>query len=433
MRQTVEELDLHDMKVIGTGIGFRVCRGDGCGIIGGWNRPGCFGAIRGICDGGKLKTCGFCSSNSTILVGYGIMTSLKPDECVQKVLLSTRSRLVGEYNQADDPALLVTHAWLRGPEMSRMLANSAFSQSFYVASFRTEPVPDDHPSIVLPDYSYFGEFLAVHLSILYGKHFQSHGLLESSGYFRVPEKLDLGPTSLFSLSPFNHAARLCVPTELNLCEISRIRPVLDASMTESGPGRILFTAGRFYNRALCEMEELPELAYLDLVTCGEIISGGCEVANDRLYDDDLKELLLRVERGSPDGSELARMIRGRLYQVRRRFAAALSGLLDEYFFAHPESKYPPAVLRQGEIDGILKAAYDLRSRYVHTGVQFGAWVRPHTHLQEEIMLGAPVMDDNELKKILVKAPSLCGMERIMRYCLLKIAKEAGATVADLCS
>jgi hypothetical protein len=360
-----------------------------------------------------------------------MMTALKPDKCIQKALLSTRSRLVGEYDHPDEPDLLVTHAWLRGPEMSRMLGNSAFSQNFYVASFRTEPVPRDHPLIVLPDYSYFGEFLAVHLSILYGKHFQSHGLLESSGSFRVPEKLDLGPNSLFSLPPFNHTPRNCVPTILNLCEISRIRPVLDAFVTESGPGRILFTAGRFYNRALTEMEELPELAYLDLITCGETISGERNVPDDRLYDEDLKELLRRIEKGSPDGSELAASVRSRLYQVRRRFASALSDLLDDYFFAHPESHEPFAALKQDDIETALKAAYNLRSRYVHTGIQFGAWVKPLAHLPEEIMLGTPIMDDNDLKKILVKAPSLCGMERIMRYCLLKIAGEAGAILDDM--
>jgi len=285
--------------------------------------------------------------------------------------------------------------------------------------------------IVLPDYSYFGEFLAVHLSILYGKHFQSHGLLESGGSFRVPEKLDLSPTSLFSLPPFNHSPRKCVPTTLNLCEVSRIRPVLDRSSTENDAGRILFTAGRFYNRALTEMEELPELAYLDLITCGEIISNERDVAEERLYDDELKELLQCIEQGIPGGSKKADSVRARLYQVRRRFAAALSDLLDDYFFRHYESREEFCALKKNGIDGTLKAAYDLRSRYVHTGIQFGGWVRPHAHFSDEIMMGTPVLDDTELKKILVEAPSLCGLERIMRYALLKIANEAGAILTDL--
>ncbi len=221
------------------------------------------------------------------------------------------------------------------------------------------------------------------------------------------------------------------PTILNLCEISRIRPVLDASVTESGPGRILFTAGRFYNRALTEMEELPELAYLDLITCGEIISAERDLTDDRLYDDDLKGLIRRIEQGGPDGSELAASVRSRLYQVRRRFASALSDLLDDYFFAHPESDQPFVDLEHDTIEAALKAAYDLRSRYVHTGIQFGNWVQARAHSPQEIIPGKPVMDDQELKKILIKAPSLCGMERIMRYCLLKIASEAGGILNDL--
>jgi hypothetical protein len=194
---------------------------------------------------------------------------------------------------------------------------------------------------------------------------------------------------------------------------------------------MLFTAGRFYNRALVEMEDQPELAYLDLVNSGEVISNEQNIPDDALYDDALKEVLLAIEKGLQDGDRIARMIRSRLYQVRRRFSLALIGLLDDYFFNHHEAKEAFLALKADAIEESLKAAYDLRSLYVHTGTQFGAWVKPLPHYANEIQMGEPVMSDTSLKKLLVKAPSLLGLERIIRYSLLKVAREAGAILDDL--
>lgn len=359
------------------------------------------------------------------------MNDLKPDSCVHKVLLSSRSRFVGEYDHPNEPGVLVTHAWQFGPEMYRNLGESAFSQGFYIAAFRTRPIKQDRPLVVMPEYAYFGEYLAVHFSILYGKHFQSMGMLESNGHFRVPSELHLRPTGLFSLPQYNHRPRKCVSTPLNLCEVSRIRPLFEDSVADSDIGRMLFTAGRFYNRALIEMEEQPELAYLDLVNCGEVISNEQNISDDLLYDDELKVVLLAIEENLKDGAKVSRMIKSRMYQVRRRFSTAIRRLLDDYFFTHPEAKEPHSALAQDTIDESLKAAYDLRSLYVHTGIQFGGWVEPRPHYHNEVQIGQPVTSDAKLQKLLMKAPNLLGLERIMRYSLLKVARDAGAIIDDL--
>lgn len=86
-------------------------------------------------------------------------------------------------------------------------------------------------------------------------------------------------------------------------------------------------------------------------------------------------------------------------------------------------------LKAQDIEQAMKAAYDLRSRYVHTGVHFGSWVRSDPQLEQ--IAGSPLVDDEEFKKILMRAPNLTGLERVMRYSLLKIAQNAGADLASL--
>ena len=64
--------------------------------------------------------------------------------------------------------------------------------------------------------------------------------------------------------------------------------------------------------------------------------------------------------------------------------------------------------------------YNLRSKYVHTGIDFGHWLVPNPALMNEIQLGKPVVQDNELKKILARVPTYIGLERVMRFALLRL-------------
>jgi len=49
----------------------------------------------------------------------------------------------------------------------------------------------------------------------------------------------------------------------------------------------------------------------------------------------------------------------------------------------------------------------------------------HHGLASEIQIGAPVVGDVEFEKILVKAPTFFGMERIIRYSLLRFIHTHG--------
>lgn len=59
------------------------------------------------------------------------------------------------------------------------------------------------------------------------------------------------------------------------------------------------------------------------------------------------------------------------------------------------------------------------------GKSHGGWAEYGKHLGAEVLFkGAiPVIDDPDLKKMVMRAPTLVGIERILQYCLYKKIKE----------
>lgn len=62
---------------------------------------------------------------------------LRPDETVQKILLSSTSRFVGEY---ESETLLITHAWQQGVNISTGMQENPYCRNYYVAVFKTPPI-----------------------------------------------------------------------------------------------------------------------------------------------------------------------------------------------------------------------------------------------------------------------------------------------------
>lgn len=115
------------------------------------------------------------------------------------------------------------------------------------------------------------------------------------------------------------------------------------------------------------------------------------------------------------GEHIARQIASRLFQIKRGFVRFLVGSVDEEFFSRRESSNASESLKLGEFEKTVGAAYDLRSRYVHVGVPFGDWVsNSFPGRLEEIQLGKPVLSDEDLAKLIHRASTLLGLERIMR-------------------
>src|SRR4051794_8614623 len=106
----------------------------------------------------------------------------KPDKRLHRYLLSTTSRLVGEYDSSD---LSITHAWpgmfSGGPEIQFGMRENPYCRNYFVLSVTIEEAAERR--VVIPNYSIVGQRCAAVLSILFGKRFDHHGTMLSHGFF----------------------------------------------------------------------------------------------------------------------------------------------------------------------------------------------------------------------------------------------------------
>ncbi|ADB17417.1 conserved hypothetical protein [Pirellula staleyi DSM 6068] len=354
--------------------------------------------------------------------------SLRPQQDVHKSLISTTSRLVGEY---ETDCALLSHAWPDFRDRSAFIRREEgpASRSAFIFAFRT--VVSEERMGPVPNYNPVGEMICSYLAVLYGKRFDSHGQIEGSGYFRLPDLSEFGHLCRSDLSFNSHKVRVDYSVPLNLVEFSRIERLLKAGAIDIKFLRSFQTICKFYLQSLQTAEHDPEVAYLHLITAIEVLSNFFEFEKDELLDDRTLNALSEIESGLTDGKQIAALFRSRMLQVKRRFLKSVLRLVDDDFFTRSEATEPLFALKLDSFESCMGAAYDLRSRYVHTGVPFGSWVSrgiggPNT----EVQVGAPVVDeDRELGKLIGRAPTFAGLERVTRYVILRLAESQGVYVA----
>ena len=143
------------------------------------------------------------------------MHKLRPPETIQKLLISTTSRLLGEF---ESDLLLVAHAW-RDSQVNS--TESPLSRSTYIVVFETEP-HEKKVGSMLPNYAWVGDVICTYLSILYGKRFDSHGVIEGTGMFRLPDYSLFQSLVQPRLPQNSHSPRRDIAIPLNLVEISEL-------------------------------------------------------------------------------------------------------------------------------------------------------------------------------------------------------------------
>ncbi|MFL1665319.1 hypothetical protein [Bacillus cereus] len=342
---------------------------------------------------------------------------LKPEETVYRFLISTPSRLVGEYISED---LTINHAWRS--ELSLDYYNeNAFSRSYYMVSFKLENEQEDQVSEVSIDP------LLAQLSILFGKRFDNHGPVQHNGYFRVPDLGEQKPIKHYKIGFINHQARANLSVPLSLDHFRIMDPLLAGSKNII---QLFNAAGKFYLRALQTYETTPENAYLDLITCGEMLSNYYSFEDKQMYDDRLLAIFEEIEGEMVNGKAIVKDFKNRLYQIKRRFTFTILKLLTDDFFEASEAQGTQFSIIQDTIQKRIQAAYDLRSKYVHTGIQFGRDISiEFSEVSMERFLLPEDKLDKDLLKILNQAPTFKGLERIIRFCLLQFLQTNG--VIDL--
>lgn len=362
--------------------------------------------------------------------------SLRPDQNVHKFLISTPARFVGEYESENQ---LVTHAWIglsRPSEKTvRSLQPGPYSRSYYILAFRTPAVESGTRTIVQPsEYRGVAEAFCSGLGVLFGKRIDLHGPTESDGRFHAPDFETVRPVEFSESGPYNHQPRCDLGIELNLAHSEKVAPLFTDETLNEHFKDIFFAAARFYRRSLQVFDLEPDVAYLDLITCGEILAEYFEYPDEVVYGQEILDMLSQV-REMPDGKRIASAFKGRMRQIKRRFTLMVVDMLNDYFFSNTEavegkgklerssSPHPGFTNRAITIEERIEQAYNIRSSYVHSGCDFARYVRPHPGYMNETQLGWYTPGGNGLDKSLAKALSLAptyfGLERIMRYCLIR--------------
>lgn len=355
--------------------------------------------------------------------------SLRPLQNIHKCLLSTTSRLVGEFEM--DGALLA-HAWpdFHDRHASARCSEGPASRSAFIFSFRTEDALVN--SGAAPNYSPVGEMICGCLAVLFGKRFDHHGLLEGSGFFQLPDLADFGHLCRHNLPHNSHNARPDFEVPLNLVEVARLKPLLQGNAVNHRFLRSFQTCTKFYLQALQSAERDPEVAYLNLITAIEVLSNFYEYDKSDLLDVETLSALQQIETQLGDGQKIAKLFLSKLLQIKKRFLKTVLALVDDDFFTRSEASQALFGLKKKSFDKCMAAAYDLRSRYVHTGIPFGSWISLGLGGQNsEVQVGEPIIkEDRELGKLIGCAPTFVGLERVTRYVLLRSALEQGAYVAQ---
>ena len=119
---------------------------------------------------------------------------------------------------------------------------------------------------------------------------------------------------------------------------------------------------------------------------------------------------------------MAKRLRGRLMGLKRTFVKFLTYWLDDRFFEESEGEW--GRFDREDMDRCVGAAYDLRSKYLHSGVPFGRWVDP-ARWRFDRQPGAPVVDKKTYGRTLELAPLFSGLEQVIRYCVLRFMGTRG--------
>jgi len=347
------------------------------------------------------------------------MKFLRPSLNITKLLISTPSHLTGKY---ENDVFRVVGATENLGTRTAKREEREYRQ--YVELTVETPVYD-HDTVVIPDYSHLGENFCIALGVLFGKVFHSHGLTQQHGLAYIPEMKNHDTVFNKSLCFNNFSPRVDYNLNLDLGNIKHIESVLlkhDGTIADAQS--TFFYSGRFYIQALRMVENNPELAFLSLITAGEILASHFKYSADELLDEDSKNLLNKLKDYGEEGNALSKKVSKKMLGISEAFCKFILECLDEDFFTRTEAKNEFEKLNRDDIKQRLKAAYNLRSKYVHAGKSPSGWMSVcYLNNNEEVQHATPVISDPEMKKAIMRSPTFIGMERIIRFSLLRFLEK----------
>lgn len=348
------------------------------------------------------------------------MNSLKTERSTQKALISTTSEIK---NRFESNEIVIDRVLPQPSDRSSYLHET---RAIYVVSFQVD-TPEPAPGVLVEDFSYIVNHICTVLSILFGKRFNNHGMFEQHGWYSLPN-MDVPYLKFSDFSPFHSKEpRWNYSIPLDLREFSAVEDIFVKEERDMKFVSILLEAGKYYAKALRIAEEDPEIAYLHLITSVEILSNYFDYEMKDLISAELaKDLEVIKEKV---GEKVSRKISSHLRSLKAKSVKTMMRLIDDDFFLSEKSKVQKGRFLKEDIESNLKSAYDLRSKYVHSGLPFGQWSKCDLNCYD-LLTFEPNTNDKSYNKVLKNAPTLTGLESIVRYCLLQFMKKNGLPIPD---
>ena len=336
---------------------------------------------------------------------------MRLEKTVARYLISTPCRIVGEFSEDE---LSIDHAWPRDHVQLRTQTRSGpFSRSYYVVS-GTHEEHGDNDEEAFPSY-----LIADLASVWFGKRFDVHGPLQEHGSFWLPTLWPNQPVAYPEAGPFNHNARQDLKIEPTWGDFGTPFEFFKKCRQDDAAIGAFWRATRFYARALRSFDSDPEVAFFHLIVAIEMLVAGMDFTEDQKFDAEALGIFKRIREELRGGERVERIVRGRLYQLRRRVSHCAVALTNDNFFDGSEAEHPVGRLSKEKLFDRIKAAYDLRSKYAHAGADIGGWLNIFADFNEEVPLGRPEMKDRKLAKLIQDALTLGGLERLVRFMTLR--------------
>ena len=335
---------------------------------------------------------------------------MKLEKTVSRYLISTPYWVVGEFSTDE---ISIDFAFSRDRSQP-----GPFSRSYCVVSvFHEEHGEQD--GVVVPSYLWKAALIADLASVWFGKRFDVHGPIQERGSFCVPASGVNQTVAYPAAGPFSQKPRQDLKIEPTWGDFGT---PFEFFKKYSGGDSVIgafWRATRFYARALRSFDNDPEVAFFHLIVAIEMLVAGMDFTEDQKFDSKALEIFKRIREELPGGERVEREVRSRLYQLRRRVSYCAVELTNGNFFDGSEAKHPAFRLRKEDLFHRVRDAYDLRSKYAHAGADIAGWLDISTTYNEEIQLGKPVMENRELARLIRGAPTLGGLERLVRFMTLR--------------
>jgi hypothetical protein len=331
----------------------------------------------------------------------------RPEETIFRFLFVSPAWFVGE---TLDPAFALTVVFPSFDGHARFDHQGPYVRSRFMLSVEV-PVQEKKHGVVVHTFGWVGDEVSALLGGLFGKLIVNLGQIQAGQFITVPRAWD-GRCDSYAHPAFNAEQRKPNGSPLNLVQA---KALLEAYLKGARTDELgfLVRACEFYRMALENYTERPEMAFTLFISTLESLVELCDYSETDLYDAKLLEDLKVIEAHCPNGAKLAAGFKSRLFQVKRKVATLVNEFVPDSFFTQREGTAPCGFVQdRPELATRIRAAYDIRSRLLHTGNRSGIAHIASEYQGCEVILGRPVLPDEGLVKMLCASLNLTGLERV---------------------